>query len=246
MYRPIVRERANKGARAMTYQRRTVGIIAAIVLALLGTMGLVGYVQGAKDDAVAGEKQVQVYVASEKIPAGTPATSLSSMVKTEKVPAKVKAQDAVTNLKAVKGDVTAIDVMPGEQLVTSRFVAAGAAGLNAKGVPAGMYGTTVALDPERALGGQVRAGDHVAIVGLVSGNGTDADTASVLVSNALVTSVQIDGQNGDNPNKKEVTAAPSGKFFVTFALSQADLEKVVASANGGGVWIAADPTGAAQ
>ena len=55
----------------MTYQRRTVGIVAAIVLALLGTMGLVGYVQGAKDDAVAGEKLVKVYVASDKIPAGT-------------------------------------------------------------------------------------------------------------------------------------------------------------------------------
>ena len=59
----------------MTYQRRTVGIVAAIVLALLGTMGLVGYVQGAKDDAVAGEKLVKVYVASDKIPAGTSATA---------------------------------------------------------------------------------------------------------------------------------------------------------------------------
>ena len=66
------------------------------------------------------------------------------------------------------------------------------------------------------------------------------------MSNVLVTSVQIDGQNGDSPKKKEVTTAPTGKFFVTFALTQADLEKVVASANGGGVWLAADPTGAAQ
>ncbi len=90
----------------MTYQRRTVGIVAAIVLALLGTMGLVGYVQGAKDDAVAGEKLVKVYVASDKIPAGTAASAISSMVSSEKVPAKVKAQDAVTNLKSLKDEVT--------------------------------------------------------------------------------------------------------------------------------------------
>jgi pilus assembly protein CpaB len=230
----------------MTYQRRTVGIVAAIVLALLGTMGLVGYVQGAKDDAVAGEKLVKVYVASDKIPAGTSASRISSLVTTEKVPAKVKADDAITNLKSVKGEVTTIDLLPGEQLVASRFVSASAAGVNAKGVPAGMYGATVALDPERALGGQVRAGDHVAIVGLVANPGTGTDTAAVLVSNALVTSVQIDGQNGDRPNKKDVTTAPTGKFFVTFALGQPDLEKVVAAANGGGVWLAADPTGAAQ
>ena len=92
----------------MTYQRRTVGIVAAIVLALLGTMGLVGYVQGAKDDAVAGEKLVKAYVAANKIPAGTSATRLADLVKTEKVPAKVKADDAVTKLSSLKGDVTTI------------------------------------------------------------------------------------------------------------------------------------------
>jgi pilus assembly protein CpaB len=229
----------------MTYQRRTVGIVAAIVLALLGTMGLVGYVQGAKDDAVAGEKLVKVYVASNKIPAGTAASSISGLVSTEKVPAKVKAENAVTDLKALKGDVTSIDVLPGEQLVTTRFVPATAAATNAKGVPAGMFGATVSLDPEQALGGQVRAGDRVAIVGIDTSNSTTTDTASMLVSNVLVTSVQIDGSNGDNPKKKEVTSAPTGKFFVTFALTQGDLEKVVASANAGRIWLAADPTSSA-
>jgi len=229
----------------MTYQRRTVGIVAAIVLALLGTMGLVGYVQGAKDDAVAGEKLVKVYVASNRIPAGTTASSISSMVTAQKVPAKVRTQDAVTNLKSLKNEVTSIDLLKGEQLTTSRFVPAGAA-TNAKGVPAGMYGATVSLDPEQALGGQVRVGDHVAIVGVVADSTNGGNTASMLVSNVLVTSVQIDGENGDHPNKKEVTNAPTGKFFVTFALSQGDLEKVVQSAKDGGVWLAADPTGAAQ
>jgi len=229
----------------MTYQRRTVGIVAAIVLALLGTMGLVGYVQGAKDDAVAGEKLVKVYVASDKIPAGTSASSLSSMVTTQKVPAKVRTQDAVTNLKSLKNEVTSIELLKGEQLTTGRFVPAGAA-TNAKGVPAGFYGATVSLDPEQALGGQVRVGDHVAIVGVAADNTTGGTTSTMLVSNVLVTSVQIDGENGDHPNKKEVTAAPTGKFFVTFALTQADLEKIVSSAKDGGIWLAADPTGAAQ
>jgi pilus assembly protein CpaB len=229
----------------MTYQRRTVGIVAAIVLALLGTMGLVGYVQGAKDDAVAGEKLVQVYVASDTIPAGTPASDVSDMVTTEKVPAKVKADDAVTNLKAIKGEVATIDLLPGEQLVTSRF-AKSVATSTAKGIPAGMFGATVSLDPERALGGQVRAGDRVAIVGILGREGVLTDTAEVLASDVLVTSVQIDGTNGDDPEKKEVTEAPSGKFFVTVALTQADLEKVVTAAGDGSVWLAAVPTGAGQ
>jgi hypothetical protein len=228
----------------MTYQRRTVGIIAAIVLAILGTLGLVGYVQGAKNDAVAGEKLVRVYVASDAIPAGTSVSQIGNKITTEKVPAKVRAKDAVTNLKLVKGEVASIGLLAGEQLVTSRFVpAASFATATAKGVPAGMFGATVSLDPEQALGGQVRAGDHVSIVGITTNNGSTADTASLIASNVLITSVQIDGSNGDNPRRREVTAAPTGKFFVTFALTQADLEKVVSSANSGRVWLAADPTG---
>lgn len=231
----------------MTYQRRTVGIVAAIVLALLGTLGLAGYVQGAKDDAVAGEKLVRVYVASDTIPAGTPVNKLTDKIKAEKVPAKVRAKDAVTDLKHMKGEVTANGLVAGEQLVTSRFVAATTLGASTKGVPAGLFGATVSLDPEQALGGQVRAGDHVAIVGITNNSGSTADTAAMIASNVLITSVQIDGSNGDNPKRKEVTAAPTGKFFVTFALTQADLEKVVASANSGRIWLAVDPTsGAAQ
>ncbi len=226
----------------MTYQRRTVGIVAAIVLALAGTLGLVGYVQGAKDRAVAGEKLVTVYVASDRIAAGTPAAKLSDKITTEKVPAKVRADDALKTLKSVKGEVTSIDVLPGEQLVTSRFTPATAKAAT-KGVPAGMFGATVSLDPEQALGGQLRAGDHVAIVGVLNTTGAANEAATLLASNVLVTSVQIDGSNGDHPKRKEVTAAPTGKFFVTFALTQPDLEKVVTAANGGRIWLAADPNG---
>jgi pilus assembly protein CpaB len=235
----------------MTNQRRTVGIIAAVVLALLGTLGLVAYVQGAKDRAVAGEKQVTVYVATDKIAAGTPSSALAAKVKTEKVPAKVRAADAVQSLKDVKGDVTSIEVLPGEQLVTSRFVAANTslvASHSAKGVPVGFFGMTMSLEPEQALGGQLRAGDRVAVVGVKSGQGTDADVSNTIGTNVLVTSVQIDGSNGDHPEKKEVTAAPTGKFFVTLALTQAELEASVTAMNGGGkIWLAADPgTGAAR
>ena len=108
-------------------------------------------------------------------------------------------------------------------------------------LPVGFFGASFALDPEQALGGQIRAGDHVAIVGTIASNGTDPETSSVIASNVLVTSVQIDGKSGDNPKRKEVTAAPTGKFFVTFALTEGDLGKVVASANTGRMWLAENP-----
>jgi hypothetical protein len=81
------------------------------------------------------------------------------------------------------------------------------------------------------------------VVGVMSNNARDLnqDAAQLIVRNVLVTSVQIDGSNGADPQKKEVTEAPTGKFFVTLALNQKDLESVVATVNSGKIWLAADP-----
>jgi pilus assembly protein CpaB len=232
----------------MTMQRRTTGVIAAVVLALLGTFGLVTYVESAKDDAVAGERLVNVYVATGRIDAGTSGADIKDHVKREEVPAKVRAKGAVTDLKGLADSVASVDIVEGEQLVKSRFVAPGTPlGRTSKGVPAGYFGSTVSLDPEQALGGQVRAGDKVAVVGVLDDvpgpNDQAQNTATVIARDVLVTAVQIDGSKGANVEKKNVTDAPTGKFLVTLALNQHDLESTVAYVNGGKVWLAAD-TGA--
>ena len=139
--------------------------------------------------------------------------------------------------------MTSTDIVSGEQLVASRFVPPAAllvGGHATKGVPVGFFGGTVSLEPEQALGGQVRAGDRVAVVGMNDVNSSDGAKATVIARNVLVTSVQIDGSTGEGPQKKQVTEAPTGKFFVTLALTQGDLEKVVTAANAGTVWLATD------
>jgi hypothetical protein len=63
----------------------------------------------------------------------------------------------------------------------------------------------------------------------------------VVARNALVTNVQIDGEKGDDVNPKEVTNAPTGKFLVTVALPQNELEQVVYATDQGKVWLATEP-----
>ena len=53
-------------------KRKIIGVLAALVLAGIGTAALVVYVESAKDQAVAAEALVDVYVVSETIPKGTP------------------------------------------------------------------------------------------------------------------------------------------------------------------------------
>ncbi len=230
----------------MTFQR-TGALVAAIALAILGTLGLTAYVHGAKDRATAGEKLVDVYVASGKISAGTPVDQLHSKVKVEQVPAKVRATGAVTNLTSIKGEVAAIDIADGEQLLASRFVAAGAQASQVQSsvaVPAGFYQTTISLDPDQALGGQVRAGNRVAVVAIdtkTNAADTTPQNATVIARDILVTTVQIDGTKGQPTNNNPQATAPTGKFLVTLAVTQTDLENLVTAVNNGTVWLAAGP-----
>jgi pilus assembly protein CpaB len=226
----------------MSKQRRTFGVVAAVVLAVLGTLGLVAYVNGAEDRALAGERTVDVYVVSQAIPAGTDATKVEDRVTRERVPVKVQAKGAVTKLSQLDGTVAAIDLVKGEQLVSQRFVNPGQA-VVAHGkatVPVGYFESTISLEPDQALGGQVRAGQKVSVVAVGTRTARDATAATVIARGVLVTGVQIDGEEGDSVEKRSVTAAPTGKFFVTLAMSQTDLESLVTAVNDGKVWLATE------
>jgi pilus assembly protein CpaB len=227
----------------MTVQRRTVGVVAGVALALLGTFGLVAYVQGAKDRAVAGEKLVTVYVTDGEISAGTPAREVADDVRKEEVPTKVRADDAVTDLDQISGDYAAVNLVAGEQLVKSRFVSdrSKVKPTAARDVPPGLFAGTLALEPEEALGGEIVPGDRVAVVATNTEAADNSATKSVVIArNALVTRVQIDGTEGGEKEATKVTQGPEGRFFITVALSQEDLEEMVAATVKGTVWLAAD------
>jgi len=148
--------------------RRLIAIIVALALAGAGTFFLVGYVRGAEDRALAGELVVEVLVADEAIPAGTPAEEVASRVRLERVPTKVAADGAVADLASLEGQVAAIALIPGEQLVAERFITLEAylqsTGRAAKvEVPEDLLQVTVSLSPERVVGGELQPGDRVTV-----------------------------------------------------------------------------------
>jgi pilus assembly protein CpaB len=148
--------------------RRVIAIIIALALAGLGTFFLVRYIQSAEARALEGEVLVDVLVADQPIEAGTPAENLTTLVRIEQVPTKVAAAGVVDDLSSLEGKVAAIALLPGEQLVTSRFtdpetyqesLGAGA-GVD---VPPDQLQVTLSLSPERVVGGELRPGDLVAV-----------------------------------------------------------------------------------
>jgi pilus assembly protein CpaB len=145
--------------------RRAIGIIGAVAVAALGTFLLVGYVRGAEDRALAGEELVEVLVVDQAIAQGVPASLLDNSVRLERVPLKVAAEGSVSDLGVLQDLVAATDLVPGEQLVTSRFVAAETLASSARiEAPPDFLEVTVAVSPERALGGLLVPGDVVAVI----------------------------------------------------------------------------------
>ena len=145
--------------------RRAIGIMGAVAVAALGMLLLVGYVRGAEDRALAGEELVEVLVVDKPIAQGTPADILTPFVRLERVPTKVFADGGIAELSALANLVASTDLLPGEQLVVSRFVAAEILEEHDRiEAPADTLEVTIAISPERALGGQLVPGDVVAVI----------------------------------------------------------------------------------
>jgi pilus assembly protein CpaB len=144
-------------------RRRVIGIFVAVLLAGFGTLALVAYVQSAKDDAQAEEPLREVYVVTQDVPQGALFREIVDSVELTEVPERLAASDAVTDLEDVGDDmVSAVDLKAGEQLLAGRLV--DPESLVRVQVPDGLQELTLSLDPERAVGGVLHAGDLVGVV----------------------------------------------------------------------------------
>lgn len=144
-------------------RRRLLGITIAVVLGLVGTTALVLYVRSAHDRAAEPEAVATVLVLDRTVRAGTSVADLGDAVVPVEIPTRLVAPGAVEDLGRVAGDlVAAVELRPGEQLLRSRLVPPAA--LVRTEVPAGLQEVTVALGPDRAVGGVLRPGDTVGVV----------------------------------------------------------------------------------
>jgi pilus assembly protein CpaB len=225
-------------------RRRLLAAFAALVLLVAGTMVLLAYVRGADARALAGTRTVEVLVADELIPQGTAGTELAELVRTEVLPAKAALQGRVTDLSSLIDLVSTVDLQPGEQLLTSRFESPDER--QAPGtveVPEGLHEVSVLLEPQRAVGGRLAAGDTVGVVVSMSTPATHAVLHRVLVT-------QVQGAPAPAPAEGEAepasagSAAPSASLMITLAVSAAQAEAVVFGIEHGTLWLTLEPADA--
>ncbi|WP_420178603.1 Flp pilus assembly protein CpaB [Paenarthrobacter sp. TA1.8] len=239
---------------------RLLGGIAALVVAIIGTVMLVFYVQGADKRALANTETEDVYVVQKEIPAGTSAAEFGDSVIKKSVPKSAVASDSVSSLAGLGSKVSSIEFIPGEQLLASRLVDRDAlVGRGRVEVPTGLQEITLKLPIERVVGGKLIAGDTVGVMLSVKEHekSNSPDQTQLTFHKVLVTAVQdamgtvsdgssSESENSGGPLNANKNSGQNGGYLVTLARPDVDVEKIVYAAEFGTIYLSKEPSEASE
>jgi pilus assembly protein CpaB len=209
-------------------KRRLLAALAAILSTVLGAGLLLTYVAHADRRAMADMAPAQVLVTTKDVPAGTTGAALADLVEVKTLPSVALAPGAVQDLSGLAGLVTTSGLVPGEQVVSSRFAdPATLAEAGRPAVPRGKQQITIDLEPQRVLGGDLVPGAHIAVFTTIE------KRTRLVVRSALVMRVDPPPPSSEDA---QPTAPVDGRIRVTLAMSAAEATGLVAGANSGAVW----------
>jgi pilus assembly protein CpaB len=165
--------------------RRIITIAAAVLLAVLGALGVLDYVHQADQRAVAGMRAVSAYVATAQIPSGTSAAvaAREGLLVRQQFPASSVPADAVRTITpTLSGLVLTSSLAPGQMLLDP-MLGASVQAASALPIPAGMVAVTLQFCVQQAVGNYITAGSQVAVFNTFV-NGTRKSATGVGCSQA--------------------------------------------------------------
>ena len=139
-------------------------IIVGAAAALLAGLILLAYLGQYRSSVSSGAEPVTVLVARSLIERGTPGTSVAvnELFEIARTPRDNAKEGALTDPSALRGQIAATDIYPGQQLSAADFHAAATSGL-AGDLVAKQRAIAVPIDSAHGLIGRVAAGDRVDI-----------------------------------------------------------------------------------
>jgi pilus assembly protein CpaB len=231
-------------------KRRGLTIALAVLLAILGTAGVLAYVNHANARALADQKPVTVLIAKSLIPSGTTVADAQrqGLLGTETLPAESEPADALT---AVTPDISSLvtdsNVQPGQVLLRPLLVTA-AQVTNGLAIPNGMVAVAIMFCVPEAVAGNVHAGSQVAVFSTAGGGGNagacsgqrqqtsaNATTKLILprVTVLAVGSAAANSQSGASTSASTSTSNAQSGELVTLAVDQQDAERLIALTESG-------------
>jgi pilus assembly protein CpaB len=223
--------------------RRTVLLIAAIVVAAVGTTMIFLYVNGINDRAVADQQPVKVLVAKTTIPSGTTAADAAKAgaFELQNIAKKQVAQGALSDIQPISNEVTLAPVFAGQQILSQMFGAQGST--SALPIPSSDIAMSVQLNDPARVAGFVQPGSNVAVfVTLPPQPGANPRiTTRLLLPKAQVIAVgptTTTAQTSTDSQTGQTNTEQISKAILTLALSQKDSEKVIFAQGQGTLYFA--------
>ena len=228
-------------------KRRALTIALAVLLAVLGTGGVLAYVNHANARALAGQHAVTVLIARQAIPAGTSAGDAEArgLLRTERLPSASVPADALAAISpGISALVTDADVQPGQLLLRAMLVTK-VADTNGLTVPRGKFAVAIEFCVPEAVAGYVQPGSQVAvfettvggsasITGQAACSGSHAFSGAQHVTTRLVLPTvtvlavgQSSGGNGGTASSTSSSGASQNTSLITVAVSQAEAAQLI-------------------
>ncbi|MEM9467533.1 MAG: Flp pilus assembly protein CpaB [Actinomycetota bacterium] len=144
--------------------RRTLILIGAIVIGIFAGVALLNYVRGIEDDIAAEKQSVDVLVAIQDIPKGTPASEAVDMMAVAQIPLELRpnnfvpvdARDALVGLEAqnniAKNQIIINGLFVDPTVVQQKFT---------DQIPSGQVAISLSIDQVAGVAGFVQPGDEV-------------------------------------------------------------------------------------
>jgi pilus assembly protein CpaB len=214
--------------------RRTILIVAALVVAALGTTLVFVYVNGINNRALADQKPVQVLVAKTLIPAGMSVADASKAgdFELKEIATSSVAPNALSDIAPITGQVALSNIYAGEQILQQKFGAPGST--SELPIPGDKLAISIQLSDPARVAGFVQPGSNVAIfVSLQGGPGGGAaggDFTRVLLPKAQVIAVgptTLTTTTSTNAQTGQANTEQLPKAILTLALSQKDAAKLI-------------------
>lgn len=231
----------------MKAKKNSIGILVAMLLIVVG--GGLFWNSTRSDSSGAEESDIAmetVVVSTAPIASGTSVEDIAGLVEVKQVPVLDVAESSLRSLDELApliedGYVAQTDIPAGTQITRTMLLLPGQQANVAYDVPSNLFAVTVAIESQRALGGQIDQGDDVAVLATFDADDNDPNSTRVILEKVLVAGLRSEAvftpeQRQDNVLTTET--AIGGRMYVTLAVPVDELEKLIYAVENGRIWLA--------
>ena len=216
--------------------RRLALLIAAVLVAALGTALVFAYVKKADDRAIADQQPVSVLVAKTAVAPGTRVIDAANAGAFERkeLPQAAVVPGALSSTDPVRDQVVLSTIFPGQQLLTGMFGATAASNASIA-IPPGQIAASFSFGDPQRVAGFVQPGSNVVIFLTSSLNGGKSQTR-VLLPKVTVIAV---GPTTITPPADPAQANPEAqpRAMLTLALTQKQAEQIIFAQGNGSMYL---------